>query len=351
MALVFTMVGLYWRFQTLANRNLWTDELNQIKNTLGPFKPFWLRLTYGERTCFPGEYLLNYPFVQIFGHNKWGLAIPHILFSIAGFIVLYLLCRQYFRTLAGFTAAFALYSLNKNLVYHAFEFRPYAVLPTLALIVFYLGDKIVRPERLGSLRKTMIGLFLVLTVMYHAYGIMIIGCCLLFFVLSETEHRPLKDVCRSVVRGWWPFGLAGMLVFFWYATGGTTLSYSFATKVGMNTFDYIPNPIVNLNNFLRTVFGNMTGVKKLKWLINGILLAFIIPHKERYRQVGFFLIVVIVPIQLKLLADLHAGYWFLHRQIVWVMALYAFFVGWCWDSVIAQGIGWRRRKAGTAGHT
>ena len=57
----------------------------------GPLRPFWQKIQYigGDHTAFPGDYLLAYPFVQVFKDNKWGTAIPHIIATIFGFYFLY----------------------------------------------------------------------------------------------------------------------------------------------------------------------------------------------------------------------------------------------------------------------
>jgi len=41
---------------------------------------------------------------------------------------------------------------------------------------------------------------------------------------------------------------------------------------------------------------------------------------------------VVIPMTVLCLIDLGRRYWFLQRQFVWVMPLFALFLGWCWDS-------------------
>ncbi len=84
---LFSALGLFLRFDNLRQRQLWNDEIFQLSNTLGAFKPFWKRLAYGDMTSFPGEYLLTYPFAAVFHDNKWGLAVPHILATMRGGLI------------------------------------------------------------------------------------------------------------------------------------------------------------------------------------------------------------------------------------------------------------------------
>ena len=53
---------------------------------------------------------------------------------------------------------------------------------------------------------------------------------------------------------------------------------------------------------------------------------------------------IVLPLQLLFLADLFNRYWFIQRQFVWVMAWYAFFLGWCWDSIITATVEWVKIK-------
>src|SRR5258708_2399835 len=108
-AVVFSIWGLCLRAQSLAPRNLWNDEVNQWINTVGPLGPFWERSFKQESTCFPGDYLLTYPFIRIFGYNKWGNAIPHIMATVIGFYFLHLICQRYLKSLWATAIAFLVY--------------------------------------------------------------------------------------------------------------------------------------------------------------------------------------------------------------------------------------------------
>ena len=50
--------------------------------------------------------------------------------------------------------------------------------------------------------------------------------------------------------------------------------------------------------FLKGILGNLVGYKPLYILLPGMLLTFILPHKERLKQIGFFLMTVVLPIWL-----------------------------------------------------
>src|SRR3989338_7517400 len=88
-----TVWGLYLRFQFRANSELWQDERFQAMLCAKPFFQFLKDLPKSDFCKYlNGDYLLTYPFFQVFEYNKWGLAIPHIIISISGFVFLYLIC-------------------------------------------------------------------------------------------------------------------------------------------------------------------------------------------------------------------------------------------------------------------
>ncbi|MDD5355732.1 MAG: glycosyltransferase family 39 protein [Candidatus Omnitrophica bacterium] len=351
-AIFFTCLGLYLRYKKLASRDLWCDELCQLSNTAGFFKPVWQRLTLGELTCFPGEYLLNYSFVRIFGGDKWLINIPHYIITFFGFYFLYLICQKYLKTFLGFVIAFLVFCFNANLIFHSFEFRPYAVLPTLSLASFYFSEMIVSNwQQLSTLKKFLIGIFFISVIIYHAYGIMIVGLCLLYFVILEANKMSYKEVIKEMMPFLLPVGLLGFLLFIWYASG-TTVNRKLCQELNIHTFAYYPNPLDDFTHFIRQVSFNLMAHKQYgqKHLALGIWIALLIPHKDRFKQIGFFLLLIILPIQLLLISDLYSGYWFLDRQFIWVMPLYAFFLGWCWDVIFiyvwkgSKLLKWLKRK-------
>ncbi len=334
-ALGFSLYGLYLRYAAYSQRPLTPDELNQLNYTSTPgILPFWNKYTGAELTAFPGEYLLTYPFVQIFGHNKWGIAIPHIVATVIGFYLLYLICNRYIKTLFAYWIPFAFFCFNQHLIYHSFEFRPYAVLPTLSLACFYYSQNLIsRYGQLSRLKKFLIGFLYIATIVYHAYGVLIVFFCLLFFFLSNPETESFASLFKRLFPFLGAVALVGGSLFFWYATRHGNFSMRQVHGGEFRTFDYFPNPLSNLNNFIRTVFNRLAGFKKIKPLVNGILIALLIPNRDKFRQLGFFLLLIILPIQIKFVSDLFKRYWFLERQFIWVMPFYAFLLGWCWDSI------------------
>ena len=336
------LYGFFLRCRMLAGRDLWGDEVFQFNNSAGPFKPFWGHYNYCDLTSFPGEYLLTYPFIQTFGLNKWGLAIPHILLTVWGYYLLYRLCKRFFPTSGGTIITFLVVSLNYNLTYHAFEFRPYAVLPVLAVGALYFADLIInRFDELKTITKVGIGIFFILTAVYHAYGILIVFLPLVFiFLLNRHEGRTGGD---KETRRYYLIGILGVAtaLWSWYASSncfGLTSNLGFYNA--KNTFRYIPNPLTAPVGFLKGIIGNLIGFKPLYFLLAGPVLAVFIRSRARIAQAAFLFLMVILPIALILFVDLRSQYWFLQRQFVWVMPYFAFFLGWTWDTLFI----WRKRR-------
>lgn len=332
-AVFFTILGLYLRFKRLAGRDLWTDELWQLAQTKGAFKPVWFRLNVTDFTSFPGAYILNYPFVNIFGTDKWSINIPNYFIAFLSFYFLYLICKRYLKTSWGFFIAFLLLCFNGNLIFHSFELRPYAVLPTLSLGSFYFSGLIVSEwKRLSVLKRFLIGLFFIFTIIYHVFGIMIVGLCMLYCFIVEANKRSYKDVMKEILPFLLPTGILGILLFIWYVSG--TVWHNVQSG-GWYPFDYYPDASTKPVRFVRQVLCNLRGDKShgQKYLELGIWFSFILSQKNRLRLIGFLVLMIILPITIILTLAVYEKYWFLDRQFIWVMSLYAFFLGWCWDSV------------------
>ncbi len=329
---------MYLRFAKLAGRELWNDELIQLQNTIGPFQSALQRISRGELTYFPGDYLITYPFVQIFHFNKWGVNIPHILAAILGYYLLYLICRRSFKTIWGLVIAFAVFTFNAELIFHAFEFRPYAVLPTLSLASFYFSGKLVNDYSfLNRFNKCLIGLFFLFTAFYHAYGILIVVFPMTYFLLTRENYSHLKRIFGEMKYFLLIVGFSSVVIYLWYGTKNVAIGQLYPQLQHLNTFQFIPHPIENPIGFLKGIVGNLLGDKRLYILLAGPCVSFVMsPH--RLKQMFFLLILIIIPLLLILIVDLQKQYWFVQRQFVWIIPLFALFIAWSWESIIIQ---WR----------
>jgi hypothetical protein len=336
-ALFFTLLGLFWRAQKFLERPLYSDELQQIQVGMGDLRPFWQRISYGEVANFPGDYLLTYPFIQLFGpDNRWAIATPHIIATIIGFFLLYLICKKNIKSSLAVTIVFALFCFNHNLIFHAFEIRPYAVLPTLSLATFYYAQQVFSGQARSQIKRFLIGLLFIATAAYHAYGIFIVGLVCAYFVCIELSSHSLKDVFNRLGSLVVCCGILALIVFIWYFSGKNKVSTQEAF-LGRNiyTFEYISNPVVAPLAFMKSVFGNLVGYKKFYPFLIGVTAAWLL-SRQRLQLLGFLLVLVVFPILLILTSDTIKGYWFLQRQFIWVTPLFLFYIGWCWDEVIVR---------------
>ena len=342
--------GMVLRCDRFERREIGGDELYQLRYAVGPFQPFWERKSWGDCTCYPGDYLVTYPFLKLFGLHtiantvvpvytfghleKWLLISPHILSTILGFYFLYLLGRRYFKTLWGFLIAASIFSFHHDLIFHSLELRPYAVLQTLPFATLYFCDKAVcNFGSLATFKKFLLGLFFIFVILFHAYGILIFGCCAAFALLYHREKSEVKTNFKNIFIFFAVVFLIALPIYFWYASGDPYSTFG-TNQSRFNTFDYISNPLQNAVAFLKAILGNLFGNKKFYFLLAGIPIAAFLSYPEKRPQIFFFLVAVVLPIELIFLMDVLRGYWFLQRQFVWVVSLFAFFLGWVWDTVI-----------------
>lgn len=329
---IICMYGLYLRLMALYERTLWADEIYQLSLMKGSFLDLLINLPACDHGSYlEGDHFLIYPFFKLFSYNKWGLAIPHIIATIIGFYLLYLICKRYFKSIWAYLITFGIVCFNATLIYHSIEIRPYAVLPTLALATFYLfqkiadsGFKLTLPKRIGFTA------FFVLVIWFHVYGILMFVSSFIFIILVRylDNHSDFKLYFRKSIG----FTAAILIITFpllLYCVFGPRVP---VPKDFNGTFVYIPNPAYNIVGFLKGIICNLIGNKKLYFLFLGIIVPFILSYKDRYKQLLFLFSNVIFPVVILLLVDIVTHYWFLQRQFIWVMPFFAFFLGWAWDS-------------------
>jgi len=354
-----SLTALYLRFDALAGRELWNDENYQRDAVLfpdGKLKKFWLnsphkdiaaaggnssfiKAPYGDFSAFPGDYLLVFPAIKMFGTNKWAMAMGHILATVFGLYLLYKLCGRLLKTIWGYVVTFLIVCFNSNLIFHAFELRPYAVLPTLAIGAVYFSYRVVEDyDRLSLLKKALIALFFFCGINFHAYGLMIFALAFGFVYLAKNGGR-VFELFRSSYRNYVvSIFFAAAVVWWWYASVNFS-GASPSSGVGYrNTFQFIPDPASSLGGFAKGIVGNLLGNRIFYIFLPVAGLAFLWNHSQRVQQLLFFILLVVLPIGLILWVDIRTDYWFVQRQFVWVMPLFAVWVGWCVDSVIAHMI-------------
>jgi len=276
-----------------------------------------------------GDFYLTYPFFLIFGVNKWGLAIPHMIFTLLGFYFLYKICQRHFQSNWAYAITFLIVCFNASLTQHAFEIRVYAVLPTLALASLYFSQIIVHDYgRLRRLQKFLLGLFFLMVIWFHAYGILIVFFPVMYCLGTVPRNQNFKLIFLRMIK----FFSIILIV-----AAPLWIISIFGDNLFMRPrypFDFIPNPAFNGIGFLKGVFLNLVGFKLFYVFYIGLLISFVLPHDDRWNQIGFFLCLIILPILLLLVSDLRSHYWFLQRQFIWVMPFCAFLLGWCWDSCL-----------------
>lgn len=337
---VMCIYALYLRIMFLCHHSLWLDELVQLDTMKGTFLECLKLVSIHEFFSYLcGDYCLIYPFFKIFGFNKWGLALPHILSTIIGFYILYFICKRYFKTIWAYLITFGMVCFNSTLIQHATEIRPYAVLPTLALATFYLFQRISDLNmQQGALKKIATIMFFILVIWFHFYGVLIFTTCFLFTLSSKYGEGDYKRFFKKTVLYAtiilclaMPFWLYSVF-FHGFFLGRFNVSSLTVIPNAYNVFAYIPNPLQNIVGFLKGILCNLIGHKLFYLLLIGMVIPLVSHYQERNKQLLFLALNVIAPIIVILLIDLVGGYWFLQRQFIWVMPFFAFFLGWVWDS-------------------
>ncbi len=327
---IICLYALYLRLMFLHQHTLWVDELDQLSTMKGTFVDLIKLLPQHEFCSYlSGEHLLIYPFFKIFSYNKWGLTIPHIIATIIGFFILYFICKRYFKSAWAYFITFSIVCFNATLINHATEIRTYAVLPTLALATFYLFQRIADLNlKMNTAKKIAAIIFFILVIWFHVYGILMFVSCLLFTIFSKYQEKDFGIYFKNVA-----FFAAIILCLampLWlYSVFGPHIAY---VQFNLDPFKYIPNLFLDILGFFKGIFCNLIGYKKLYFLFLSVIVPFIFSYEDRRKQLLYLLFIIITPIASILFFDLKNKYWFLQRQFIFVMPLFAFFLGWAWDS-------------------
>jgi len=148
-------------------------------------------------------------------------------------------------------------------------------------------------------------------------------CLYCFFLMCITLYvHGKKNYLKKHYYGWTVLILTPFLYYF--------AIYTSTAYMENDPFLYIHKGILPIT---QGVVGNLMGYKKFYFLLLGLVLSLIIPHKERSKQFVFLVILVVSPILLILWSCVANHYWFVQRLFIWVMPWFAFLIGWCWDSI------------------
>ena len=93
----------------------------------------------------------------------------------------------------------------------------------------------------------------------------------------------------------------------------------------VNTWQYVHNPTSDFRGFFTHTINNLL-THTLYPLLLGIIVG--------WRKIWFFIFIVLIPLLLILFIDIKSSYWFLPRQYTYLMPLFAFYLGWCWDECV-----------------
>lgn len=209
----------------------------------------------------------------------------------------------------GRIVAFLLLAFNNTLIFHAFGFRPYAVLPTLAIANLLLASYFLRKRTI--LNSIVYSLLFFFTCIYHAYGILIAGLPLLFICILGKQFN-LK----------WFFIPVGLSILAWayYASHNTFGVTPNTMQSQVEPFRFLPKHQfwqINISLF----FGNnLLSIGLWPFVLIGLM-------KMKKDFALFFFLMIMLPLVLICLVDIKTHYWILQRQYIWLMPWFAVFVG------------------------
>lgn len=312
---VLAVLGFWYRVDSYKTHHPDNDEfyeLQQISNDMNFKRVFSGRGGYGDHTSFPGEFILYWPVLKILDVGRvelkslgnmgwevrgvgadwfWKASVLKGVLCVLGLFLMGFFCYRF-----GWCGVFgmALYSFNPHLVYHAFEMRPYSVLPVLALMSVYLA----------RCRFTWFHLlFIFFCCIYHAYGPLIVFLPIIFYQSSRRIEFWLGCILALLVWGYY----ASYNMFGWSPNG---------VQAVVSSFEYFkPSGLAYMQSFLGSGL-SYVGLLPL------IFLCFLSDRVDLY----FLILMIILPVMLICLVDLKTSYWIHPRQWIWVMPWFGLWV-------------------------
>lgn len=337
--ILISLAGIYFRVSAGAMAHPDGDDMFEY-TTMQNYRNFWPAVIsnkscYGDHSSYPGEYILHFNILKKLGLFKNTdnttsrqftkrdcliLIIPHALFMLAGFILLYFLCETFISTATGKIIAFILFSFNSTLIYHALGFRPYAVLPTLAMANLYFLYLFLKNKNILTYLFYILTIFF--TCIYHAYGILLVGfpiifCCGLVKIAKTDTTKTFITFIKFLGI---PLILS-VLAWAYYASYNTFGMTPNAMQSKVDPFQFIPQKIL-FQTTVTFLFGN--GILTMIFFPVVVVASFM---SKRFSDFLFVFLFVLSPLLLIFAIDIKSSYWILQRQYIWVMPFFAIFTG------------------------
>lgn len=320
------LLGCWLRYDTYNRLHPDNDgiyELEQVTKDLRLVRIFDNKTVYGDHTSYPGEFLVYWLPLKLLNKDIkvymqeqrvegltrgdiWWLASPKIIITLLGFIGLFL----YFKDNVYGIVGMMMYAFNNQLVYHAFEMRPYAVLPELAIFNFLLCHLAFKNSKGYWILYSLLFFF---TCIYHAYGVLIAGLPFIYYLFKQA---PCRDRCFKAFIGVVVASLGAWAYYASFNTFGVTPN---ANQAVVDPFQYMP-----VKNFFTNMFSQLTGGGLLMTAIAPVLL--IRAFKMGKSDWLFLGVLVVLPITLICLVDLKTSYWIHPRQYLWVIPFFVIFI-------------------------
>ncbi len=242
----------------------------------------------------------------------------------------FLIVRRDIVTLPGRFVALSLFTFNSNLIFHALELRPYAVLPALALCLYWVSSQWNTVGRSWSKPMPYAWAALVsFTLLFHAYGLWM---CLVVVGYSVWAYNHTRaDRLQALKRLLAPT-IAGVFISLlplWYF-----IRSSFGFQYGVDTFEFSGEGAVSVLKFVVANLGDIS--IRYGWLLPALLIAggVALPLPGRSRRILYMICLIAIPIAILFLQDIKGSYWFLQRQFVWVMPFASLLAALSMDSIV-----------------
>ncbi len=206
LVLVATALGAGLRTYSLAEDNLWRDEMASTVLSGATNVEAVVDTTAHRDAHPPGYYLLLHAWRRVFGSSDAAIRSLSVVLGIAAIPAMFFLGRELFGTSVGLTAAFILSAMPTSIRFSQ-EARNYALLTLAIIIAWYFAIRLTSARDRWALAGFTIVAVLLPWIHYWG-GVALGGICIIAFGLAiRSQER------RSRLWGFVPGVLASALAF------------------------------------------------------------------------------------------------------------------------------------------
>ena len=190
------LLGAFLRFYDLGAESYWFDEMGSLIESQQSIHQLF---TVGRLDNPPAYYVPFIYWVKAFGTNEASVRSFSALIGVISILFMYLIGRELFGQTVGLLSAF-LMATSVFYIYHSQSARYYSYFGFITLLSFYFLILALKSDK--TIYYILYGVFSILMLYTHTYGVFIVVGQNLYFALNLKKYKNLLItwiVCQALI--------------------------------------------------------------------------------------------------------------------------------------------------------